>query len=192
MERENMNTLINRLKVSDRGAFNEIYRLYHSLLINYATQMLSSDVAEDIVQDVFLKLWTNRCNLLTEGVGGGNLRSWLLRLTYNAAIDSIRHNLAGLNHRRWVLSGLEMMYESYNPDRNDIMRKLYSSDIAKYMERAIAALPNKCREVFRLSYVEGMDSRSIGKKLGISELTVKNHLHNALARLRISLDSSQL
>ncbi len=189
-----LNELINRLKASDREAFNEIYGMFHSLLINYATQMVSREVAEDIVQDVFLKLWTSRANILSEGigVGGGNLRGWLLRITYNSTISTIRHNLAGVNHRHWMHGELEAMYEYYDPDRNDIMRKLYSRDIAVFIEKAISALPAKCREVFRLSYIESLSNKEIADRLGISVSTVENHIHNALVRLRNAINSGIL
>lgn len=67
--------LIERLRDSDRGAFDEVYREFYLLLVNYASLMVSRETAEDIVHDVFIGLWTNRRSLApVSSSGGGILR----------------------------------------------------------------------------------------------------------------------
>lgn len=66
---EGLDDLVQRISRSDRKAFEELYREFHSLLVNYASLMVSREVAKDIVQDVFFKLWLSRKGLLPESGG---------------------------------------------------------------------------------------------------------------------------
>lgn len=184
---EGLDDLVQRISRSDRKAFEELYRKFYALLVNYASLMVSREVAKDIVQDVFFKLWLSRKGLLPESSGGGNIRNFLLRCTYNAVISVIRKQFSGLNHRNAIVRETEEYYRLYDVDRSDILRKLYGRDIREYLDKAIAKLPARCREVFLLSYVENLTEKEISERLGLSQSTVENHIHNALVRLRNSL-----
>ena len=81
-------TLIARVKAGDRGAFNELYGIYWASLVNYAGLFVGDDGAEDVVQDVFVRVWLHRDNLRDDGtlqrhglpvVGGAADRTELLR-----------------------------------------------------------------------------------------------------------------
>lgn len=69
MSRE-LDDIVVRISRSDRAAFGQLYRMFYPLLVNYATLMVSREVAKDIVQDVFFKLWQGRKGLLPESSGG--------------------------------------------------------------------------------------------------------------------------
>ena len=77
-------------------------------------------------------------------------------------------------------------------DRNETVRKIYGREIKSILEDAISDLPEKCREVFLMSYSDGMPDKEIAQKLGLSLSTVQNHIHNALVRLRARLKSAEL
>lgn len=96
----------------------------------------------------------------------------------------IRRSFSRLNHENWLNRELNYLYEYYDADRNDILRKLYREDMSAYIDNAISKLPPKCREVFLLSYVEGLSNKEISARLNLSLSTVENHVHNALLRLR--------
>lgn len=119
--------------------------------------------------------------------GGGNIRSFLLKSTYNAAISVIRHNLSVLNYRDKYSREIENYYSAYDVDRNEILRVLYSRDIRSRIDSAVSKLPPRCREVFLLSYIENLSNQEISERLGLSLSTVENHIHNALVRLRTYL-----
>ena len=80
----------------------------------------------------------------------------------------------------------------YAPDNSPIIRKLYSDDLRASLDVAIESLPPKCREVFRLSYLEDLSNREISERLGISQSTVENHMYAALKQLRRKLSKEQL
>ena len=183
--------IVVRISRSDRAAFDEMYRMYYPLLVNYASLMVSRETAKDIVHDVFFRLWTGRESLLPQSVtGGGNIRSFLLRSTYNACISVIRKHLSRINHGRLVMGDIEEYYSFYDSDRNDILQKLYSRDIRESLDTAIDSLPPRCREIFLMNYVENLSAREIGERLGISVSTVENQIHTALVRLRAFIKKS--
>ena len=189
VQKTELDNIVIRISRSDRAALDELYRMFYPLLVNYASLMVSRETAKDIVHDVFLRLWLGREGLLPELslTGGGNIRSFLLRSTYNASISVIRKQLSKLNHRKMLKNDIEEYYRIYDVDRSDIIRKLYSSDIRTYLDDAISRLPPKCREVFLLSYVENLSAKEISARLSISTSTVENQIHTALIRLRSSL-----
>ena len=80
----------------------------------------------------------------------------------------------------------------YAPDNSPIIRKLYSDDLRASLDAAIESLPPKCREVFKLSYLEDLSNREISERLGISQSTVENHMYSALKQLRQKLSKEQL
>ena len=77
MSRE-LDDIVVRISRSDRAAFASLNRMFYPLLVNYATLMVSREVAKDIVQDVFFKLWQGRKGLLPESSGGRSIRSFLI------------------------------------------------------------------------------------------------------------------
>lgn len=183
--------IVVRISRSDRAAFDELYRMFYPLLVNYASLMVSRETAKDIVHDVFFRLWSARESLLPQsGTGGGNIRSFLLRSTYNACISVIRKQLSRLNHGKLAMGDIEEYYRFYDVDRNDILQKLYSRDIRESLDTAIGSLPPRCREIFLMNYVENLSAREISEKLGISVSTVENQIHTALVRLRAFIKKS--
>ncbi|MDD6151017.1 MAG: RNA polymerase sigma-70 factor [Bacteroidales bacterium] len=178
--------LINALRHSDRDAFNEVYRSYYTQLLSYARLMVSPQTAEDLVHDVFIRLWNNRETLSPE-ISGGNLRAFLFRSVYNACVSLIRKRISKLNHESWLSKQIEDEINYWDWDRNDAVRRLYDKDIAQMIEKAVSELPPKCRQVFLMSYCEGLSDKHIAERLSLSLSTVENHIHNALVRLRKSI-----
>lgn len=184
--------LIRRLQQSDRDAFNTVYMEYYALLMNYATLMVTEDSAKDIVHDVFFGLWKNRFNLSVETIcDGSELRRYLFRSTYNAAVSLIRRNLSSLNYRQWMHDKLEATYQYYDIDKSDVMQKFYTRDVRQKIDAAVAKLPPKCKEVFLLNYSEGLSASEISARLGLSVSTIHNHIHNAMLRLRNAISEAE-
>lgn len=176
--------LVEKVKQGDRRAFNELYSTHYAPVRSYATLMLSPDEAEDVVQDVFLSVWVHRARLDSSY----SFRSYLLRSVYNASLNVIKRNKYATNYSSNYKKEIEEMgYQYYDPDTNEIIRKLYDRDLNEQLRQAIDSLPPKCKEVFRLSYLHEMPSKAISAKLGISLSTVENHIYSALKQLRVKL-----
>lgn len=176
--------LITRVKAGDRDAFNELYGIYWASLVNYAGLIVDDEAAEDVVQDVFVRVWTQRSKLHDTD----SLRSYLLRAVYNTALNTLKKRSHDTDYRTYAARQIEQScYRHYDPDNSEIIRKLYSKELAAAIDEAIDTLPPKCREVFRLSHIDGLTDREIGARLGISLSTVENHIYHALKRLRQKL-----
>ena len=169
--------LTTRIRNGDRKAFDELCGRYYAMLVSYARLFMKDDWAEDVVQDVFYNVWQNRAAL----DDSNSLYKYLLRSVYNRALNYLDKNRRAGDYRAY-----------YAPDNSPIIRKLYSDDLRASLDAAIESLPPKCREVFKLSYLEDLSNREISERLGISQSTVENHIYSALKQLRQKLSKEQL
>jgi RNA polymerase sigma-70 factor (ECF subfamily) len=168
-----MNEAVRRAQNGDVAAFESIYRTYRGR-VHAVTLRMSGDPtrAEDLTQEVFLKLWRK----LGQFQGQSSFYSWLYRMAVNLTIDGIR-----AEKRR---SGREIGTEDMEilPDRPRGNR-----DLAMDLEAAVARLPERARQVLVLHDVEGYRHEDIANLLGIAPGTSKAQLHRARRLLRSHL-----
>jgi len=169
--------LLAQFKAGDKTAYEEIYRRYWALLFTHARKMVESDEdAKDLVQDVFSVFWLD----------GPTLE---LQTTLSAYLYSItRYKVFNLIDRKKVRSDYLTSLGNY------IKKHEYSAEyrvrekqMEELIEKEIAALPPKMREVFELSRKANLNYREIGRRLNISDNTVKKQMSNALKILRSRL-----
>ncbi|WP_297908529.1 RNA polymerase sigma-70 factor [uncultured Parabacteroides sp.] len=177
-------SLIERVKKGDRIAFNELYRQYYLSLRSYAELFLDEVEAEDVVQDVFLNVWLRK-----EGLDDSqSLQGYLLRSVYNSSLNVLKKKIHSNDYRSTYEQEIEEIgYRYYDPDANEVIRRLYNQDLRSEINAAINSLPTRCREVFTLSYLHDIPSKEISLQLGISLSTVDNHIYSALKLLRKKL-----
>lgn len=162
--------------------FQRIFEDYYTELRAYACRLTgNADEAEDVVEDTFVDLWKNRGRLDFSG----NIRSYLYRAVYSNAIDLLRSR--GVSPMRISLldhiNEVRMEYVSAHNGQTHLEQQ----ELATRLEQAIDSLPEKCRMVFRLSYINGLSNRDIALSMGISVRTVEAHIYKALHELRIKL-----
>ena len=174
----------NHTTIDDRN-FDEIYLNYFPRLLRFAREyVLSHEDAENIVQNVFASLWERRAELKIHI----SLVSYLFTLIKNHCIDHLRH-------KNNIEKGKKLIQENYNLE---LQMKLYSLEALDYLlvsdshleetiTRAIDSLPEKCREIFIRSKIEGKKYREIADELQISVNTVENQMSIALRKLREQL-----
>ena len=162
----------------DIQAFRNYYDTYYEQLccfLNFYTHDVA--VIEDVIQEVFLKLWENKdCIEITY------IKTYLFRAAKNRVLNYLRdeenrHQLV----ENWFNQQLE---ERKYKDCFDI------DALTKVVNRAIEQLPERCREIFSLSRKEGLSYRQIAERLGISVKTVETQISIALKRIREILSSS--
>lgn len=180
----NKTSLVERIRKRDRIAFNELYRRYYPSLRSYAELFLDEEESEDVVQDVFLNVWLRK-----EGLDDSlSLQGYLLRSVYNSSLNILKKKGRSNDYRSMYEQEIEEIgYKYYDPDTNDVIRKLYNQDLRAEINAAINSLPARCREIFILSYLHDMPSKEISLQLGISLSTVDNHIYSALKLLREKL-----
>ena len=175
--READRELARRLVAGDEDALAEAYDLYSALVFGLAHRVTGSRaVAEDITQDVFVRLWTDPGAFDPDRA---SLRTWLGVLTHGRAVDVVRSDV-----RRTAREQL---------DAGDVIRlepaawarleSVEDEDLAQRVRRAVGRLPAPQREALRLAYFGGHSYRSVAAVLGIPEGTAKSRLRQALAKL---------
>lgn len=166
--------LARRCQNGDPGAFEELYRAHSPRLFGLACRMVGRTDAEDLLQDIFLTAHRK----LGLYKGESSLGTWLFRLATNLCLDFLRSRA---NRSAQVTDSYDA--EDATPPaggRGPILGVVDRLDL----ERAVAELPDGCREVFVLYDVEGFEHREVGAMLGISDGTSKSQLHKARLRLR--------
>ena len=168
--------LLARLQSGDEGAFDTVFRTWYPVLVRVAAAMLHDhDAAEEVAQDVMHELW-RRAHAMDAGVP---LRAWLLRSVRNRALNHVRH----MGVRRDTQGDVEALYDEPVPSDAPMV----AAELREAVQRAVADLPPRCREVFELSRVDGLKYAEIAASLGISEKTVEAQMGKALRVLRARL-----
>jgi len=167
------NELVERLKQDDNLAFELIYRRYASALYQAALQILKEpEICEDIIQELFIGLWTKRRNLNIL-----NLKPYLYRATRNNVLMVIRSNRVQVD-----VDELEKLTSCYTSDDALMENQLQNS-----LDQSLEQLLEKCRIIFHMSRIEHLSHKEIADQLNISVKTVENQIGIALKRLKILL-----
>jgi RNA polymerase sigma-70 factor (ECF subfamily) len=162
--------------------YQQIYQQYAPMLLGFANKFVSPLFAEDIVHDVFLKIWEKQVFLLPED----EVKRILFTAVRNACIDHLRR----LNLEKEIIDkkSIQLKIDELNffeASEDFFMRK----NLLEIVMKKIEELPEKKQEIFRLSYIEGMKANEIAEQLGLSVRTVENQLYRTLLFLRKSLSS---
>lgn len=164
----------------DTAAFERVYRAHSSRVHNLARRMAGSDAADELTQDVFVRVWQK----LGSFRGESSFGTWLHRLAVNVIVERFR--TLGATRNRFLDDGeavLERMAGAAGQTRHDLGIDL---------EQAVAQLPPGARAVFVLHDVEGYRHEEIGEMLGVSVGTSKSQLHRARMTLRGYLGRSEV
>ncbi|GGH07059.1 RNA polymerase sigma factor [Mucilaginibacter phyllosphaerae] len=169
---EELIVLLNR---GDYIAFKEVYQRYNSLLLIYAYRKLQDkEEAKDIVQDVFINLWSNRDQFTLKST----LAGYLYKAVLNKALNIMRHK--GISDK--YVAEIQHLITAQTATTDYLIRE---KDITALIEKEIALLPLRMREVFELRTKEHLSNKDIADRLNISEHTVATHIKKALRVLKI-------
>jgi len=161
----------------DAASFEAIFREQYAALSRVAYRILKDkDRAEDVVQELFTRLWEKREDRLISVPP----KAYLTRATVNAALDYLEKHQKEINHDQEDLSALHLSV-------NQTEEQLAEKETARHIANALEKLPPACRTVFVLSREEEMSYKEIAAALEISVKTVENQLGKALRILREEL-----
>jgi RNA polymerase sigma-70 factor, ECF subfamily len=159
-------------------ALAEVYRRHGGAVRAIANRVARSEaLADDVAQDVFLRLWREPERFDASRAG---LRTYLVSLSHNRAVDLLRAEAAGA--AREERSGRETAKAGY-----DIERHAWDLAVAEHVYSAMAGLPEGEREAIKLAYLEGRTYREVAAILGQPEGTVKSRIRAGLNRMRVLL-----
>ena len=164
-----------RISAGDAAAFERAFRTYHPGLCKFACRYVHSpEVAQELVHDVFARLWEERARLSV-----GRLKSYLYTAVRNLAVSHLRHQLV---ERRWRDPAPAV-------DVNEGERRLESAELVAAVERLLHRLPQRCRLALTLRWRRQMSYAEVARAMGISVKTVEIYVGRGLAVLRESYQS---
>ncbi len=167
--------LLLRLGSEDKEAFSRIYYQYKDKLYGFAYGLTNSvENSEDLVHDVFLKLWQNR----KSAAKIENLNAWLFRIAQNQFIDAVR------KFSKSILVFSEYLKNQEETDNITPVDVLITKELKEVLEEAVRHLPPQQREIFCLHREQGLRHAEIANKLNLSVSTTQNHINQAFANIR--------
>lgn len=161
--------IIERIKQSDKSAFNELFIHYYNKLCRFAYVILNCEhTAEEVVQDTFVKLWEKRKSISISG----NLDSYLFISVRNASLNSVKY----ANTRKNNIFPEEFIKDETEPFNQEVF--------LKRLHLALEKLPEQCRIIYFLKNMEGLTQDEIAQYLNLSPKTIENQLKIAILKLR--------
>src|SRR5690625_4122542 len=161
-------TLVRHIQNEDREAFKILYDRYHEQLYFLAKRYLKDQhLAEDAVQDIFLKVWSNRKRLK-----GSSIKGFLFTMMKNHLIDTIRKQKSSTSVKEDFkkLSGDERR-------RSTTAEKIIYAEYRKVVKRALDNMSPEKRKVFEMKNFEGLSNAEVAEKKGVSINTVKTQFY---------------
>ncbi len=169
--------VINLLREGNEKAFEKIFRIYFKSLHSYAyTFMKDDELAEEIVQNVFCRIWEKRDQLKTDG----SLKAYLYRSVHNESLNYLK--------QQKTRAALQVHYGNSDEEGSaQASEKIMVAELETHIKKALDELPQQCRTIFQLSRFEQLKYQQIADQLNLSVKTVENQMGKALKVLRLKL-----
>ncbi len=170
--------LLTDVKNSDKNALQQLFNQYHDTLYHFIVYRVhDDDLAQDIVQDTFLRVWNNREKLDPSK----SFFSLIAKIGTNLCYDHFRHQEVRIRHKDTIPKPEQSHYD--DPQGSHELNEL-QDEINRVVNEH---LPEKCRDIFILSRIEGLANQDIANILNLSRRTVENQLYRALKILKKNL-----
>lgn len=162
------------------GGFESVYKKYYPLLYSLSYRILKQhEECEEVIHDIFLKLWEDREQLKLQS----GLKAYLCKAVINSSLNRVNRASNLRTHHK------QIFLESDLADYTDVLERAEKIDLVR---REIQNLPEQCRKVFEMSRYEEKPHKQIADELNISVKTVKAHIGHALSSLRNSALAQKL
>lgn len=163
-----------RIKYGEQEAYQQLFKKYAPKIYHFSLSYLKNGSdAEELVQDVFLKVWEKR-EILD---ASKNVKAYIFKIAVNSIYDFIR--------RKNIESAFNNFAQvNFNKSSNDTWDTVIFEEMQTTLNELVAQMPEQRRKVFRLSKIKGLTNDEIAKKLNISKRTVENQLYRAISFLK--------
>ncbi|MGN5953344.1 RNA polymerase sigma factor [Sphingobacterium lactis] len=171
-----------KIYIGNEKVFNEVYQLLYSPLYGFALKFVENEIAQDLIAEVFISLWKNKkqFNSLDE------IQKYAFVAVKNRAINSINKQKNIQYNKQLLLKELQEI------DEDDMELAMLQNEILTKLYEELNSLPEKMREIFLLSFKDGLKPGEIAKMLHLSVQTVRNQKVNAIKKLRDKLGQDNL
>jgi RNA polymerase sigma-70 factor, ECF subfamily len=177
IKNDQLQFILKELKKGSPTALKELFDIYAEKLYCYALRYVNKpEIAEEVVQDVFIAIWETR-NKLTIKI---SLESYLYTSIKNRSISYLRKRISEIKK-------VELLVADQIPDEFNQNNGVEYQELKTGLKKVIETLPERCRIIFYLSRNSGLSYKQIAKELNISPETVKTQIGIALNRLKIEL-----
>lgn len=168
---------IAELKEVNEKAYEALFKQFYEPLCRYAYSILQNqEEVEDIVQETFCKLWDQRNKLEIHT----SIKSYLYRMVHNTCLNKIKKTQMQSGHHEQIACNSVS-------SGNNVEYEIIHKELHRQIQDAIAALPERCRQVFMLSRIQQLSYMEIAQEMNISPNTVETQIVKALKTLRIQL-----
>lgn len=174
--------LVSQIRKGNKLAFSQLFRMYYPKLFTFIQGLLADrPLAEEITQDVFLRLWINR-----EKID--------LRLSFDSYLYTIAKNIVLNFYKKKEIEQryIDHTLHALDTETPEAEAPFYYQDLLALVEQAVSEMPPQQQKVFRLSREEGLLNAEIAQKLGISKRTVEKHIYSSLTFLRKIIEKNYL
>lgn len=161
--------------------FKAFYLQYGGELIFFARKFVDHYTAEDIVHDIFLKIWDKKSTVIVEK----DIKGYLLSMVQHACYDYLKHQQVEDTFLNNAVHQLKL--DELN-DYESSKDHLWDKDRMDAVYASIEKLPPQCRDIFKKAYLEEQKHTDIAKELNISVRTVETHIYKALKLIRSNLN----
>jgi RNA polymerase sigma-70 factor, ECF subfamily len=183
MEKET--ELLDRIRNGDIDVFEWLYSNFYVALNVYANHFIRDrNVAEEVVQDVFLTLWEQRERIIIKD----SLRGYLFASVRNKSLDYLKHLQVVNHYNESFINRLKDAEYLFLLSQESGESTMISEELENIISEAVNSLPDQCRKIFTMSRFENMKHQEIANTLGITLNTVHKQISLALDKLRIKLE----
>jgi RNA polymerase sigma-70 factor (ECF subfamily) len=170
--------LLEALKKGNIPVFESIFRSYYPNLCHFAFQYVQDKaVAENVVQETFVRIWEKRSTIIISK----SIQNYLLEMVKNRCLNYLEHASVRRKYAEKVRSKVTIERK----ESQDI--QFFEVGLSEKIQASIEALPEKRQQIFRMCKQDGLSYKQVAEKLGVSVKTVENHMGLALKELRQSL-----
>jgi RNA polymerase sigma-70 factor (ECF subfamily) len=172
-------TVITLLQQGNEKTFERLFKEHFKSLHAYAyTFLRDNEMAEEIVQNVFCRIWEKRDQLKTDG----SLKSYLYRSVHNESLNYIKHQKVKASFDVYYTGEMQ-----HNEQQQQASVKVMTTELQQHITAAMNELPQQCRTIFQLSRFEQLKYQQIADQMGLSIKTIENQMDKALRLMRIKL-----
>jgi RNA polymerase sigma-70 factor (family 1) len=176
---KDIKTLLNHLSKNDEDAFREIFVLFSDQVYSFSFKLTRDRItAEEMVQEVFLKIWIKRSTLNEIE----NLSSYLFIITKNLVLNVLKRKAFEERAKAIFIVEAEKV-------RCDTEEKVIHDDYERILNKTVSQLPPQQKLIYAMCHHEGLQYQEVAQKLKISRLTVKTHMHQALKTIKAQFGS---
>jgi len=169
--------IIRSLAPTGEAAFEQLFKTHFRGLHAYAITILKEEMmGEEIVQNVFFKVWEKRQLLEIET----SPKAYLYKAVYHDCLNYLKHKKVRSAHAMHVV-------RQSNDQVENASGKLLQGELKEHIHNAMNELPEQCRSIFQMSRFEGLKYQEIADEMGLSVKTIENQMGKALKLLRIKL-----